>query len=166
MKSIPLYRYPASYAHEHHELEQYRASRNANIACKEAIEAAIREHYKNNRLDDAAAREVLNEYGYDRVSYVLAVTVRQKDWDARIASNHKIWAHSIPVYPNPDSWGNDRNCDYVVNSHSGLIDLFLSQVRMQEKELHREKPSILAALQQTPRPTSPNISAKLSEPER
>ena len=41
-----LYIYPASYAHEHGELEQYRASYKANIACKEAIEQAIADHYQ------------------------------------------------------------------------------------------------------------------------
>lgn len=45
-----LYIYPASYAREHGELEQYRASYKANIACKEAIEQAIADHYRDNRL--------------------------------------------------------------------------------------------------------------------
>ena len=50
MKQIPVYKYPASQAAGNNELDQYRASRKANIACKEAIEAAIREHYRDNRL--------------------------------------------------------------------------------------------------------------------
>ena len=45
-----LYIYPASYVREHGELEQYRASYKANIACKEAIEQAIADHYRDNRL--------------------------------------------------------------------------------------------------------------------
>ena len=45
-----LYIYPASYAREHGELEQYRASYKANIACKEAIEQAIADHYRDNHL--------------------------------------------------------------------------------------------------------------------
>ena len=39
MKDIAVYRYPSTYAHEHGELELYRASQKANLACKEAIEA-------------------------------------------------------------------------------------------------------------------------------
>jgi len=38
-RELPVYRYPGSYAHEHGELEQYRASRKANIACAAAIDA-------------------------------------------------------------------------------------------------------------------------------
>ena len=55
MKNIPVYKHSASYAREHDELAAYRASNQANTACKEAIEAAIRDHYRDNRLDAAAA---------------------------------------------------------------------------------------------------------------
>ena len=41
LRETPVYPFPASYAQEHGELEQYRASNRANAACKEAIEAAI-----------------------------------------------------------------------------------------------------------------------------
>ena len=44
MKNLPVYKHPASYAREHDELAAYRASNQANAACKEAIEAAIREN--------------------------------------------------------------------------------------------------------------------------
>lgn len=36
MDRIPLYPHTAAYAREHGELEQYRASLQANIACKNA----------------------------------------------------------------------------------------------------------------------------------
>ena len=38
MKNIPVYKHPAAYAREHDELSAYRASNQANTACKEAIE--------------------------------------------------------------------------------------------------------------------------------
>ena len=58
MKNIPVYKHPAAYAREHDELAAYRASNQANAACKEAIEAAIRDHYRDNRLDAAAVDQV------------------------------------------------------------------------------------------------------------
>ena len=58
LRETPVYPYPASYAQEHGELEQYRASSKANAACKEAIEAAIREYYDGNSLDSQAAAQV------------------------------------------------------------------------------------------------------------
>lgn len=64
MKKIPVYKHPASYAREHDELAAYRASNQANAACKEAIEAAIRDHYRDNRLDAAAVDQVVQQFGY------------------------------------------------------------------------------------------------------
>lgn len=64
-----LYIYPASYAHEHGELEQYRASYKANIACKEAIEQAIADHYRDNCLSTEAVHQVVEQFGYDRNVY-------------------------------------------------------------------------------------------------
>ena len=39
-RELPLYRHDAAYAREQGDLDLYRASRRANIACKEAIENA------------------------------------------------------------------------------------------------------------------------------
>lgn len=83
MKNLPVYKHPAAYAREHDELAVYRASNQANAACKEAIEAAIRDHYRDNRLDTAAVDQVVQQFGYDRTFHVLAITVCQADWDRR-----------------------------------------------------------------------------------
>lgn len=168
LRETPVYPYPASYAQEHGELEQYRASNRANIACKEAIEAAIREHYHDNQLDSQAAAQVVKAFGLDRTMYILAITVQQKDWDARFSPGNKEWAKSIPIQENPDAWGADRNTQFVVNSHSGLTDLFLSTVRQEycQKQEKAHKPSVRAKLQATPKATSPKHSAKLITQER
>ena len=42
-RAIPLYQQSGEYAREHGELEAFRASHKANIACRDAIEAEIRE---------------------------------------------------------------------------------------------------------------------------
>ena len=168
LRETPVYPYPASYAQEHGELEQYRASSRANIACKEAIEAAIREHYDGNSLDSQAAAQVVEAFGLDRTLYVLANTVQQKDWDGRISPGNKEWAKTIPIHPNPDAWGADRNASFVVNSHPGLTDLFLSTVRQEycQKQEKSAKSSVREKLQAMPKATSPKHSAKLKSQER
>ena len=35
----------------------------------------------------------------------------------------------MDIPPNPDSFGFERNCEFVVDSHAGLTDLFESQAR-------------------------------------
>ena len=168
LRETPVYPYPASYAQEHGELEQYRASNKANAACKEAIEAAIREYYNGNSLDSQAAAQVVNAFGLDRTLYVLANTVQQKDWDGRISPGNKAWAKTIPIRANPDAWGADRNAQFVVNSHPGLTNLFLSTVRREYCQ-QQEKPaksSVREKLQAMPKATSPKHSAKLKGQER
>lgn len=162
---LPVYPYPASYAHEHGELEQYRASHKANIACRDAIDTAIADHYRDNRLGNGAVKQVVEQFGYDRTLYVLANTVRQKDWDGRISRENKEWAKTIPVYEDKDSWGGDRRCEFVVDrAHTGLMDLFTTQTRREylltqpltKEDIQQEAARLLGRLQE---PSQPNSSS-------
>ena len=76
-----VYREPLTYARDNGELDPYRVSRRENIACKEAIEKSIADHFDGMHLDPAAAKEVLEEFGMSRTMFVLAVTVNARDWD-------------------------------------------------------------------------------------
>ena len=154
----PLYRHDADYAREHGELPLYRESYQANIACKEAIEKAINDNYGNNRLNSQAVMEMLSaEFSIERIQYVLANTVQYKDWDGRISRANREWAQTVPVVPNPDSWGGDRNCYFVVDqAHTGLVDLFVTHFRKElEKAPREKKPSVLEKLQKPLPDTAP-----------
>ena len=181
LRSAPVYPYPLDYAVENGEQEQYRLSRKANIACKEAIEQAIAEHYADNCLDTAAAvRQVADAFGYDRMLYVLAVTVQHKNWDGRISNSNKEWAASVPVFEDKTDGSADRNVYLIVDrAHPGLTDLFLrgarkAQAQEKAKEQQKpetakaapaEKPSIMERLKKPVQKNAPNNSAKLLEPE-
>ena len=132
---LPVYRQNAAYASEHGELEQYRVSHQANIACKEAIEQSIDQNYDGRRLAKGTADKVMQKFGTERVMYVLANTIQQKGWDGRFHPYNKDWAKTVDIPPNPDSFGFERNCEFVVNSHAGLTDLFVSQAR---REVERQ----------------------------
>ena len=134
---LPVYRQNAAYAREHGELEQYRVSRQANIACKEAIEQAVYQNYDGKRLLDRTAAKVIQQFGTERVMYVLANTVQQKEWDGRFNFYNKEWAKTVDIPPNPDSFGFERNSEFVVDSHAGLTDLFVSQARREAERQPR-----------------------------
>ena len=134
---LPVYRQNAAYAREHGELEQYRVSRQANIACKEAIEQAVYQNYDGKRLFDGTAAKVMQQFGTERVMYVLANTIQQKEWDGRFNFYNKEWAKSVVIPPNPDSFGFERNSEFVVDSHAGLTDLFVSQARREAEHQPR-----------------------------
>ena len=143
----PLYHHTDSYAQEHGELDRYHASYQANIACKEAIEQAIADSYRDNRLNIACVDQVLEHFGYERMLYVLANTVRQKEQDGRISHDNRAWARTVPVTPAPDGLGGDRNRYFIVDKcNTGLMDLFLTQARKAYALGQEKRPSVRESL--------------------
>ena len=137
MPEAPIYRETANYAYEAGELEAYRASFAANEKCRDAIEAAITSNYGDNRLDaDAAVKSVLEQFSPERVRYVLANTIQQKDFDGRIPQPLKEWAKSVEVCP-------ENASRFVVDkANPGLTALFVDAFRQQtepQKDVLSEK---------------------------
>ena len=155
MNRIPLYPHTAAYALEHGELEQYRASLQANIACKNAIEAAIRQHFDGMRLNEAAVTEVMAAYGKERVCFVVANTLQQKSWDERFSSASKAWAAQFEiaatVRPDYDSRG-----AFVVDSHPAALDGFTGLLRRE-----CEKPSLYERMEKARSNVRPRESKRI-----
>lgn len=132
--NTPLYREMANYAYEAGEMEIYRASMSANIACKEAIESALAAHYNVDRwsLDtEAAVSEVASKFSAERIQYVLANTIQHKEHDGRISAKNKEWAAGIEVC-------SENATSFIVDaSNPGLTDLFTNQFRKLTKERER-----------------------------
>ena len=72
----PLYLYSLKEAAEWDEKDEWRESYLENCDCARAIERAIDEHYDGQCLN-SCAQEIIDRYGFDRVNFVLAATVRQ-----------------------------------------------------------------------------------------
>ena len=95
---------------------------------------------------------------------MLAKTVQQKEWDERFSPANQAWARTVDIPPNPDGFGGERNLDFVVDSHSGLVDLFLSQARqdylrlqpLTPEEIRAEAARILQELRAPDTPNSPH----------
>ncbi len=134
---VPVYRETANYAYESGELESYRASLAANEKCRSAIETAISDNYAENRLDaDAAVKSILEQFSPERVRYVLANTIQQKDFDGRIPQPLKEWAKSVEVC-------SENASRFLVDKpNPGLTALFVDAFRQQtepQKEVMPEK---------------------------
>ena len=170
LRELPVYPYPADHAREQGELDVYRASFRANVSCKDAIEAAIRDNYHDNRLDTAAVGQVSEQFGQERMLYVLAATVRHFDYDGRISRDNKRWANTIPAYQNGDGMDSDRSVQFVVCSHPGLTDLFLTGARREQPltadEIKAEAARLLGKLQEPVQPNSPNGTHFMAEVSR
>lgn len=121
----PIYKYSAETARREGEITEYRESKKYNIRCKEAIEEAIRTHFDGMYLDDSCVKDIFSEYGYDRTMWVLAATIKNKDFDGRFSPANKKWASTvIPSYL--DKYEFDS---YAVQSHPAVLNGFIDSVR-------------------------------------
>ena len=119
---VPLYIFSLKDAVEYEERDQWRESMRQNCDCARAIERAIRDAYSDNRLGDCA-KGVIEQYGFDRVNWVLANTIQEKHQDGRFSRENKEWARGFSIPKDEIRW------QFCVESHPGLIDLFVNQAR-------------------------------------
>ncbi|MEG0758654.1 MAG: DUF3849 domain-containing protein [Raoultibacter sp.] len=139
MNHTSIYAHDGAYAREHGEVTQYRESLLTNIACKEAIEASIRKHFDGMHLNKEALADVLSDFTPERIRFVLAATLQQKDYDGRFSTSNHSWAAEIdtsfcvsPAY--------NLRPSFAVQSHPAVLDGFVSLFR-REKERER-KPAV------------------------
>ena len=166
LRNLPVYPYPASYARENGEIEKYRESYSANVACRDAIREAINEnHGADFRFDSrAAVKQVAEKFGYERLLHVCANTIQQKAWDARISPDNIRWAQTVTVLDDKTSFGDNRRMAYVIDNHSTLVDAFVRAARheylltqpLTPEEVKREASNILSQLQNAREPNSPS----------
>lgn len=142
--NVPVYHHSAAHARKFDELEQYRKSHFANIDCKNEIEHAISANFDGYRLNRHALDEVMERYGPERVSLVLAATVQVKAWDGRFSNANKDWAFTFD-FPEPvNDLGFDRRDNYAVATHPAVLDGFINLVRQEIKARENTKEAVEA----------------------
>jgi len=115
------------------ELTAYYTSLNLNVECGNAIDKAIiASNYEEHRYDlKTAARDVIEEFGADRVSWVLASNINNNP-DGRLSNATKTWAKEFDT---PETY-------VYLKTHKAVLDGFVDNFRKVEKE----KPSLMTAL--------------------
>ena len=124
MNETYLYPYSAKEARERNELSLWRESHRANIACRDAIEDAIRRSFDGMHLDKDCTSLVLEKYGYKRTAWVLANTLHELKWDGRFSPANKQWAEQRYI-PQDER----HNAAITVRSHPAVLDGFVSFYR-------------------------------------
>ena len=124
--TAPIYYRSATYAREHGELEQYRAtSRECTICCRD-IETIISARFDGMHLERVAVDEALAIHGAELVGLVLSSTILYKEWDGRFSRSNKEWAHTIRQL---DREGGSNFLPTVVNTHPAILDGFVTMYR-------------------------------------
>lgn len=119
---VPFYKYSLDNARHLGEVDLWRKSHKANIDCARAIEKTIVENFKDYILNDCA-KSIIDEYGFDRVNFILRYTLKKSQQDVRYSEANRQWGKSLSA---PSS---NMRQEYYVNSHPVLINRFTDQVR-------------------------------------
>ncbi len=107
------------------EIDLWRESHRLNCDCARAIEKAIKQNFDGLRLAPDTAKPVVEEYGFPRVKWVLANTLKENAADGRFSTRHRQWLASehIPQY--------EGNWLFSVTSHPAVLDGFIGEVKKQ-----------------------------------
>ena len=89
---VPVYYESFAYAAENGEVDLYRISRQLNEDCRNAIEEAIADNFDGMRLADDATKSVVEQFGMERMGYILAYTLNYNNHDGRYSHSNKEWA--------------------------------------------------------------------------
>ena len=156
--SCPVYRGTFDQAKEAGGVSEYRTSLRVNKLCQREIEQAVDSGWDGWHVVPDAVREVLERFGPERLSCVLANTVQQKDWDERFSGANVSWAKTVPMSIPPE-----KRASYIVNSHPAKLDDFIIVARKEmmripltREDIKAEAGRILADFRAAPEPNSPN----------
>ena len=126
---IQLYTSSQEEAKKYDEVDLWRESYKENVRCARAIEEAIRDNFDGKTLRQNCAESIIEEFGFARVNFVLANTLREKNWDIRFSEDNFQWAKSIYVPREETSWM------FAVESFPAVVNGFCGQVRKAWREL-------------------------------
>ena len=138
---VPVYYESFSYAAENGEVDLYRISRQLNEECRNAIEEAIADNFDGMHLADDATKSVVEQFGMERMGYILAYTLNYNNHDGRYSHSNKEWADTTCK----GERGNNIRTDWIVRSHPAVLNGFVDMYRKElaaEQQREPEKPFV------------------------
>lgn len=144
-------KYPEAYrlslgeAKSREETGRFWDSDSLNSHCRLGMDSAISFHYKDGVLPRGCLSHILEEYGFDRVEWVLANTICQHGKSAKISEKNREWAAGFHV-PRNDPIGGSTWLSCVMNSPVEAVEQAAVMVQrehaMQKQKSAGRRPSI------------------------
>ena len=121
-----VYPYSRSEARYLGEVQKHEDSFRLNVECARAIERAIREHFDEatEKLEDGCAQPVLVQYGFTRVKFVLANSVKEMGMPHLLSDAARSWAAQTFVPPD-----GKYNRYFVADTAASLLEGFIRQTQ-------------------------------------
>lgn len=120
---LPLYYDSLDTARRQDDVMLWRSSFKENIRCKNAIEKALAENFDGMHLKGGIIPPLAEEYGTDRLTWVLANTVKEHMDDGRFRPANKEWADGIYIPKDR------RNYEFSVGSHPEIVNGLITDYR-------------------------------------
>ena len=133
---VPVYYESFAYAAENGEVDLYRISRQLNEDCRNAIEEAIADNFDGMHLADDATKSVVEQFGMERMGYILAYTLNYNNHDGRYSHSNKEWADTTCK----GERGNNIRPDWIVRSHPAVLNGFVDMYRKELEAEQQRKP--------------------------
>lgn len=138
---VPVYYESFAYATKNGEVDLYRISRQLNEECRNAIEEAIADNFDGMHLADDATKSVVEQFGMERMGYILAYTLNYNNHDGRYSHSNKEWADTTCK----GERGSNIRTDWIVRSHPAVLNGFVDMYRKElavEQQQEPEKPFV------------------------
>lgn len=138
---VPVYYESFSYAAENGEVDLYRISRQLNEECRNAIEEAIADNFDGMHIADDATKSVVEQFGMERMGYILAYTLNYNNHDGRYSHSNKEWADTTCK----GERGSNIRTGWIVRSHPAVLNGFVNMYRKElavEQQREPEKPFV------------------------
>ncbi len=121
-----LYPYSRAEARRQGKKQMFEESFRHNVSCARAIEQAIRDHFDESSegLKDGCAQSVLERYGFKRVNFVLANSLKEMGCPRLLSEETRQWGRR--TYVPPDG---KYNRYFVVDTAASLLEAFVGQTR-------------------------------------
>ncbi len=144
-----VYRLSLGEAKTRGELDRFWASQCLNSACRLGMDSAVMMHFDGGVLEPGCLDDILKEYGFDRVEWILAHTIHQKRNDMNTSMDDVDWAAGFHV-PRNDPIGGSTWMDCIMYSPAVAVRAMAEMVREahygQREWRAQRRPSILEQL--------------------
>ena len=136
----PVYSHSVDYARQHNELDLWRKNIELNGSCAKAIDQAVRDsNYELYHYDlEIAAKTVIEEFGMERVGFVLAAELQSHHYDGRYSQSNKEWVQEFDIQML------DRQPTF--DTHPTILDGFVNHFRRISAELEKQNPLAAAEM--------------------
>lgn len=125
-KYFPVYKGTLADARRELSIDLYLDSKEWNLACKTAIEYIL-DRYRTANLKQAV-KELLDDFGKERVVFVIANTVQYYAYENWFSKENEAWAGEIDI-PENFNRGVDINSHYIIDGDTSILNDVVNELR-------------------------------------